>query len=791
MKIDDEELRTLFKAESEEHLQRLDEGLLRLERHPNDRATLEEVFREAHNLKGAARMLGVADVETVAHRFEDVLGAAKRGQVALTSELVDRLYRGLDGIRRLVEEAVTGRPAEVDVMKLLGGLEEKASPASAKAPADTAVSGPVSKTAQPGKPVRLKKGRRTRDRVALPVAAESSTATIPGDAVVARATIPPSSQGSEVPDAQHRIETIRVDSRKLDLLMTQAGELIVTKIQSGRRVAEISQLLTVREEWHRWLATCQPAAAGGVGAAPNGAVKELAEFHKQERERVEKLGAMLDHLANGAAEDYQRLEFVARGLEGGIYTARLLPLSTVFGLFRRTVRDLGRELSKEVELAIEGENTTADKQIIEEIKDPLMHMIRNAIDHGIERPAERIQAGKPRVGCIRLLAYQTATRVVIEVVDDGCGLDVEAIKRTALNRRLCSEEELAAMPLAQVQSLIFTPGFSTRSIVSDLSGRGVGMDVVRAAADRLKGTIHIDSTPGCGCTIQMQFPVTLATMRVLIATVDRHAYAIPVEYIQTMRFVRPSDVYTVGGHDAITLDGHAVPLVHLTELLGQGDGASGRSRAKRPGAVEEPVPGVVLAVAGEKVCCLADALLEEQEVVLKRHGPVLRRVRNVSGATILGTGEVCIILNPQDIVQAVRRQPAVSQAASPRLTETRKRTILVVEDSIAYRIQQKRMLEVAGYDVVVAVDGVEALEKLRAGSVDAIVSDIEMPNMDGVALTETIRHDRQYADLPVILVSSLTTDEAIRRGKDAGANAYFTKPILDEERFLDALKRLV
>ena len=773
--IEDKELRDLFNVESEEHLQHLDEGLLHLEAHPHDQATLEGVFREAHSLKGAARMLGVSDVEAIAHRFEDILGAARRAESVLSPDTIDRLYRGLDAIRNLVHEAVAGEPSGVKVLDVLAHL-------SGEGPIDASTSVRVAFDAP--------RGEAKETRVQEEPLAEGALAPSIGEDWQSQAR-------------RYRIDTIRVDPQKLDGLMTQAGELTVTKIRIAHRLAELEEIVALWEEWSRETSTTRVVrtearashSQRGDRGLYNGEVNQLLSWHARERERLERLGALLNRLRTAAYEDSARLDFVANALEEGIRTIRLLPLSTLFNFFPRMVRDLAREQSKAIELAIEGGETAADKRILEEMKDPLMHMIRNAIDHGIEAPEERERRGKPRTACVRIRAYQTATNVVIEVSDDGRGLDLEAIKRTALRRRIVREDELAAMAPAQVQSLIFAPGFSTSPLVTDVSGRGVGLDAVRANVERLKGNIQVESSAGAGCLFRVQLPITLATVRVLIVSVNGRICALPVEYVQSMRMVSPQEIFSMEGRETIILDGRPVSVARLADLLEwRMEASSLKSQGPAPSLLfqaPELRPCIILSLGAEQLGLFVDALLDAQEVVLKPHSPILKRVRNVSGATILETGEVCIVLHPPDLLRTVQKRAAPGPLERAIEEPERARVILLVEDSITTRTQEKRILEGGGYEVVTAVDGVDAFDKLRARPFDAVVADIQMPNMDGLTLTARIRQDKQFQELPIILVTALATEEDKRKGIDVGANAYITKPTFDQQVLLDTLKRLV
>jgi two-component system chemotaxis sensor kinase CheA len=442
---------------------------------------------------------------------------------------------------------------------------------------------------------------------------------------------------------------------------------------------------------------------------------------------------------------------------------------------------------------VEGGAITADKHLLEAMKDPLMHLIRNAIDHGIEPPQERLRQGKPRVATLRLRAHQTVTNVVIEIADDGQGLDEEAIRRAALHKRLRVANEIAALTPAQVQMLIFAPGFSTSTLITDVSGRGVGLDVVRTNIERLKGTVSVESVPGRGCTFRLQAPITLATTRVLLVQVAQWTYALPVESVQETSLISLQSVFSLEGRPTISRDGQPVSVAHLADLLELPSGRSASLAGKKgqeDGAPERN-PCILLAIDQERLGLFVDAVIDEQEVVLKPFGGLLQRVRNVSAATVLSTGEICMVLNPQDLIKSAKKGGTVMAEVEPSEAAERSKVILLAEDSITTRTQEKRILESAGYEVVTAVDGADAFNKLGSRLFDAVVSDIEMPNMNGLTLAARIRQDAKYKELPIILVTSLASDADRQRGSEVGANAYITKGTFEQKVLLDTLRRLV
>ncbi|MCC3605434.1 MAG: hybrid sensor histidine kinase/response regulator [Microcoleus sp. PH2017_29_MFU_D_A] len=830
MIIEDEELRDVFKIASEEHLQKLDDGLLYLEQHPGDSAKLEELLRETHSLKGDAGMLAVKNVASLAHQIEHILGGVKRGETQLTSEISDRLSQGLDAIRKLVDEAVTGQDSGVNTFYVLAsmmGASNKplstapiAQPESSKVPEEELIQTQLidSSTAEPEtnsetySATNLDKNYSfstlQSEQELLLQSHNLRGASAPATASASQPAVSSSSSSS------YRIETIRVATKNLDDLMTQAGELTVTKTRLVHRLADIEKLTNLWESWSREAFINRLAfhqiESDKNAFQQNALIIQLQNYYQRTEERLERLGTLVNRLKNRVDEDTARLELISEELASGIRTLRLLPLSTIFNLFPRAVRDLAKREGKEVKLVIEGGETRADKRILEEMKDPLMHLIRNAIDHGIETPADREKLGKHPAATLRIKGYHTASNIIIEVADDGRGLNLDRIKQTAVKRNICTPEELAVMTESQIQSLIFAAGFSTRTFVTEISGRGVGLDVVRTNVEALKGRIQVESDLGKGCTFRLQLSTSLATANVLILAVDGIAYALPVEFIETAILVRSSDVFSLESKATVILDSQPLSVAYLADLLELNDtdwlhnNREWRQESwrefKRNTEVESvnhnsrKMPCIVLKVGEERLGLFIDALIDEQDVVIKPQSQLLKRVRNVSGATILGTGEVCMVLNPHDLIKSVRKQVllgGVGGARSPIETVSRKQVILLAEDSIATRTQEKRILEGAGYEVVTAVDGLDAFNKLKTRYFDALISDVQMPNLDGLGLTIKIRQLKEYSELPIILVTSLASDEDRKRGADAGANAYIPKGTFNQDVLIETLKRLV
>jgi len=712
--IDDPSLLELFAAESGEHLAQLDTALLALEHESGNTPPFTDMLRATHSLKGAARVIGLNDIESLAHRFEDVLAACQRGEVTIAGQL-DKLSRGLKSLDALVKEATSGLPSQLVLGEELSALT-------------------INATAVPSAPP------------------------------VTQADAAPSGSGD------FRIESVRVQTEKLDALLKYSGELRVNCGSIVRRFEEVDHLVEMVDE--HWRERNQ------VNLHSELAGHESTIW-------IASLARKLNEVRKGLQQDRDRLAQITEALSDRIRDMRLLPMQSLFALFPRMVHDMAKEKGKRTELFIEGGEISADKRILEEIKDPLTHILRNAIDHGIEMPAQRQAAGKPSVAALRLTASQTHSRIQITVTDDGAGLNTEAIKQSALKRKLVNERELAEMNTQQIHMLLLHPsGLSTSSFVTETSGRGVGLGVVRANLDRLKGQISFDSRPEMGLTVRLDIPITLATTRVLLVRAGEQDFALPADQVRSAIFIEPERIYTIEGRQVINMPGEVLPVASLHELL---------ELAAKTAPPQLRVACVIIETGEQALGLLVEQMVGEEEVMLHQQSKLLHRVRNISGVTIRDTGDTCVVLNPLDLIKSASqargtdRKDILTQPNRPPV----RRSVLLAEDSITTRTQEKRILEAAGFTVTTAVDGSEAFLKLASTKFDALVSDIQMPNMDGLQLTRKIRADKRHAELPVILVTTLGSDEDKKRGMEAGANAYITKSAFDQQVLIECLNRLI
>jgi two-component system chemotaxis sensor kinase CheA len=547
-----------------------------------------------------------------------------------------------------------------------------------------------------------------------------------------------------------RIDTIRVGADRLDFLLSQTGELVVCRNHIQRLNSELSAL--------------------------------LSQTVLKQRMPTDLLN-WLQAMSTKFSEDTARLSAVTGEIESGIRTLRLMPAAALLDQFPRMVHDLSLGQDKKVDLKLQGGDIVVDKHIIEEMKAPLMHLLRNAIDHGLENPSQRHDAGKPAMGTLTVRVYQQAGRVHIEVRDDGRGLNLDAVRELVVKKGLYSPEDAAQLDKSQLHMLILEQGFSTRKIVTDVSGRGVGLNVVRTTVERLHGSLHIDSQAGQGMWVTMGLPVSLIATRVLLVTAAEQIFAIPFDNVVLLRKLAAQDMRWVEGRPCIDADGGFVFLSVLSQLL--------RIPVKRPQSAATPYC-IVLNDGQSRMGVVVDALLTEQEVVIKPTPFPAQKNPQVMGVTILDSGVICPVLNVRGLAhQAVMQANTLAPSSlSPEAEKTSKR-ILLAEDSITTRIQEKRILESAGYEVIAVADGFDAWSQLSRHSFDAVVSDIMMPTMTGLELTQRIRANPSFSNLPIILITTLNSEEDRRRGLEAGADAYLSKPEFDQTILLNCLERLL
>jgi two-component system, chemotaxis family, sensor kinase CheA len=572
--------------------------------------------------------------------------------------------------------------------------------------------------------------------------------------------------GKPVPkntDAPPSSTVVRVSAEKLDGLLARSTELTIARAGMAVRLREVEGI----QESVRNL---RVEASGRSGAS-----------RARIDESLRRIGRDLERLATSLANDGHALEQAAAPLDEGIRAVRMVPFSEICIGIDRVVRDLATSFNKDVRLIVEGSAIELDRSVAERLKDPLMHLVRNAVDHGIEPVPERVAAGKPAHAKVKIAAMSAAGRIEIIVSDDGRGLDVERIRNQARQHNLPTSQDPR-----ELARLIFMPGFSTAKTITEVSGRGVGLDLVQSRLESLQGSVDCSFEPGQGMWFTLTAPLTLTTIRVLLVTAGSQTFAIAVSNIDALRRVGAEDIRSVEGREVLMVNDMTVPIAWLSDILGLGSNASERVSGK--------VPVVLVGAGGRRIALLVDELLTEQEALVKDMGIKMMRTKNIAGIAMLPNGRSALLLKAADLVlmgAGISPSRTLAMALAGPAPEKKKRRLLVADDSLTTRTLERTILEAAGYDVTVAVDGLDAWKLLQDKEVDLVLTDIEMPRMDGFALTEAIRSSSRCRDLPVVLMTALDSDADKARGADSGANAYVVKSAFDQQVLLQIIEQLL
>jgi two-component system chemotaxis sensor kinase CheA len=734
-------LMVTFVRELEDHARSLEHDLLALEKRPAPDVQAElfaSLFRTAHSLKGSARTVRVNLLETTGHRLEEIFAAARDGRLPVDENFFELLLATVDAIGEVGHRlSANGNLAGVRLDALVRrlamaiGPREKASPSAPVEPS-----------------------------------------------LVAR------------PAAEDWSGVVRVPAEKLDALLTQTSEMLIIRHRAEARDEAAAALQDLVSSWHREWRRIKQGVSGFLKSDPNPGLenardgivrrRQLETLFRTNEGTLARFEDKLERLVADLGEDRRVIEQTVKPLDVEVRRTRMVPFSAACEGLKRMVRDLTVRGGKTVRLDIEGGEIELDRSIVEGLKDPLLHLVRNAVDHGIEPAAARLAAGKQATGQVTVAAAMRGPKVEVTVSDDGHGLDTSAIRDQLRKRAIAAPAD--DQDLAQT---IFLPGLSTSQTVTSISGRGVGLDVVKTKLMSMRGMVDVSFRTGQETKFTLVVPLTLTSIRVILVEAAGQVYAVDTISVQRILRIGTDDIRSIEGRKILSIAGLPVPLVTLAGSLGFRDGASLTANAK--------IPVVVLTVGNRSAAFLVDSLQDEREVVVRALGPRLRYVKYVSGGTILPDGRVALILNAPDLIQHALNLPAAADLMDthPIVPRPARKRLLVADDSVTVRTLQKNILESAGYEVIAAVDGMEAWHLLSENGADLVVSDVEMPRMDGFSLTEAIRDSRHFRDLPVILVTAMESDADKTRGLAAGADAYCVKSAFDQKDLLATIARLL
>jgi len=735
-----------FRNEAAEHLHAIAKGLIKLEQATEDQAVemIESIFREIHSLKGAARSVGQKEMESLCQLMESIFSALKRREIKMQTDLFDLFHDSVNVLKQLLNQPQNGfaTTARSEVRRLSKKL-------TAAAKGDMPVRGSGS-------------------------AGTTGSTEVEKHQPVDEPKIPPSS--------------VRIQTNKLDPLLLQAEEMIQTKSASSQRISELGEmenmLATFRTELSLW------RSRKNLEKYPQG-----REFLSWVEGQLYKLETLTDTTSRSLMNDHHTVTRLVDDHLEGMKRLLLMPVAILVESFPKFIRDLAHDQEKEVNLVMQGTELEIDKRILDELKDPLIHILRNCIDHGIQSPRDRLASRKPKQGTISL-TLTTGENQLLEIVisDDGKGIDLEKVRAKAIKMGLIQQELYPALTDQEVREFIFHSGISTSDIITDLSGRGLGLAIVREKIEKSGGTVTVESNQGTGTTFRIIVPLTISMFRGILLRSGDHQFMIPTLNVIRIIRINPEQIKTMENKETISVNDQLLPVVRLPDILGLPEPnkpSDGLSAENADAENADYVKLVIIESGNHRIAFQVDEVLSEQQFLLKGLGKQLRRVRNIAGATVLGTGRVVPVLNVSDLVKSALQPVSSSQTHFVEKKEKPIQKILVAEDSITSRILLKNILETAGYFVSTAIDGMDAYMQTKEGGFDLLVSDVDMPRMNGFELTRKIRGEKRFADLPVVLVTALDSREDREQGIEAGANAYMIKSKFDQSNLLEVIRKLI
>jgi len=792
----------LFRTETESQVAALNAGLLALERDNRDPKQLEALMRAAHSLKGAARILGIDAAVETAHVMEDCFVAAQAGSIVIERRHVDTLLNGVDlltQIARTPEAEMDRWSGSEGVAPFVEALKQVMQSSGDEAPVEVQAPQEMAAPAPPAAPVAVAAGPVVPTPVPVPpkvsvepvepppppAAAPQPVVLAPEKAVATGRPVrmtPAPAADATVAAAQTQSDVdrvLRVTADHLNRLLGLAGESRVEARWLDPFARSLQRLKRMQSELARSLEALHDSLA--VAQLDERAWGRLSEVRSKASQCRQFLGERLVEL-----ETFDRRSSnLSRRLYDEAVACRMRPFADGAQGFPRMVRDVSRSLGKTVRFSILGEQTQVDRDILEKLEAPLNHMLRNAIDHGIEMPEDRVAAGKPTEGTITLEARHSAGMLLIILRDDGRGIDVESVRAAVVERRLIDADTAARLRDSELFDFLFLPGFTLKKTVSEISGRGVGLDVVLEMMKRLRGSIRISSEAGKGTSFQLQLPLTLSVLRALVVEIAGEPYGVPLAAISRTIKLSKDKIATVEGRQHFEFEGHRVGLVTAHQVLEK---------------EEKPSPDgecsiVVIGDRSERYGLVVDRFLGERELVVQPLDARLGKIKDISAGALADDGTPMLIVDVEDLVRSVQRLSAAGRLAGVKKSitaePTKKKHVLVVDDSLTVRELERKLLEARGYKVDIAVDGMDGWNAVRSGGHDLIITDIDMPRMDGIELVSLIRKDPHLKSKPIMIVSYKDREQDRNRGLEAGADYYLTKGSFHDESLVRAVEDLI
>lgn len=713
-----------FIKETSDIVENLDRELLELEQNPNNKELLNSIFRDAHTIKGSAAFLNFKYIKELTHKMESLLDKLRNEEIIVTTEIVDILFKSIDFLKSMLNSIMEGKSDEADIVEIVKEILN----CSEGVITEKAVYEKISESNKEEIKTETEEEIKTekKQKIEKEITEEQKVTELVKDREI----------NSEI--EEERIEkkdeiqvkstnTIRVDTKRIDNIMNMVSELV-----TGRnRLLQIGQQFKSEE------------------------LNETSQF----------------------------IGRVTTEIQSAVMKIRMVPLEKTFSRFSRIVRDLSKQLDKEITFTVKGQETELDKIVSEEIYEPILHILRNALDHGIEKAEERRKAGKNPVGSVTISARQEENFVYIDISDDGKGINVEDIKKKAVEKGIITKEAVDKMNEYDIINIIFRPGFSTASVVSEVSGRGVGMDVVKTSIEKIGGLVDIITERGKGSTFRIRLPLTLAIMQVLIIEVSGKKYAIPLNSVVESIRIEKEEIETISGGEAIFLRGRPLPIVYLSSVFDI------KESEKNSGKISI----VVLGFGEKRAGLVIDEMFGKLEIVIKPLGSYLGKVRGVSGTAILGDGSIIMILDSGLIVKegkSLLKEKSDKQIEKAGKSLNKNLSLLYVEDSKCLQKIVKREIERYGLKLETADDGLSGLRKAEITKYDIIITDYEMPNMDGYEFLKRVRQLKGYKYTPVIILSSRDYEENKNKWKELNIADYLSKPF-DVNSMVQSVEKII
>jgi two-component system chemotaxis sensor kinase CheA len=761
------ELLNDFKIEAAEHLQAIIDGLIMLEKNKDifsQKTAIENIFREVHSLKGAASAVNLSDIEKLCMGMEDVFNNLKKGNSRLIPPLFDAFYKATDLLKLLLNDLNNNvKKGSYNLMQILKNMEfahkNSIIPQQEKNSEENQIT-----------PIRIK-NEDFAENNSIEIEKTETDNTENKEGLI-------NNQNS----VNEISKTVRISTEKLNKLLQQSEELITIKTTFDFFTKELQNINYQHNLWNKNVYKDAESIIKSTTEDIKDFLSTINSFNKKHQDDLLKLTKNMLQFQHISGRMIDELLY-------GIKTALLFPFSSMLNIFPKLVRDLSKEYSKDIEIKIIGDSIEIDRRILEELKDPLIHLIRNSIDHGIENVNERIAKGKLPKGIIEIKIVQNIDRKIeLQIRDDGGGIDKTKIINSALKMGIYKQNEIEKLSDNEIHSLIFSSGISTSPYITTISGRGLGMAIVAEKVNKLGGSIDLQTIKDQGTTFIITLPQTLATFRgVMINTADQH-FIIPSFAVEKVLRIKNTDIKTVESHKTLCYNGETLGLSVLSDVLKI-------SKAIIKTKESDYFQVLLLNSSQKKIAFIVDQILGEQEGIVKDLGTQLSYVRNIAGATILGSGKVVPILHPAELIETASNTnysfEKIYESSSSTEEVVNQKNILVAEDSITIRTLLRNFIENAGFNVKTAVDGMEAYDFFLNEHFDLVVSDVEMPRMNGFELTAKIREDKKHSDLPIILVTALETADDKQRGMEVGANAYIVKSSFEKSNLIDTIQRLI